>query len=229
MWPSAAKWHVTRDRFPSCSWFLRPWPLLNVDQVVYYDADGDATTLATTDYEVDTVAQPGRVVPAYGLGWPATRAQKPNAATADTYAGCAVPITAVNTTTNVLTVGVFVPANGDQVWLTTDGTTPTGLSTDTGYFVVGRDASAKTIQLALTSGGAAIDITGAGSGQHWLHPSGDTTLWFQARRAVLLLAAHWWEHREDQVDGGKLTSITTGLERLIASLHPGDDFQRSED
>lgn len=41
------------------------------------------------------------------------------------------------------------------------GTTPTGLTEGTVYFV--RDATADTFKVAATSGGVAIDITGAGS------------------------------------------------------------------
>lgn len=46
---------------------------------------------------------------------------------------------------------------------TTGGTTPTGVSLNTTYYVVG--LSGTTFNLSLTSGGSAIDITAAGSGR----------------------------------------------------------------
>jgi hypothetical protein len=55
-------------------------------------------------------------------------------------------------------------ANGDRVVVRAvdDSVLPTGLTADTVYFVVG--ASGATFQLALTSGGAAINLTADGAG-----------------------------------------------------------------
>lgn len=53
-------------------------------------------------------------------------------------------------------------ANGQVLHLRSGGTLPGGLAEDTDYYVVG--ATTNTFQLALTAGGAAIDITDAGSG-----------------------------------------------------------------
>lgn len=74
-------------------------------------------------------------------------------------------VAAVSTTSNRLT---FVAPHGfsqdDQVTITVTagGSVPTGLTYGTTYFV--RVVDAKTIELSATMGGAAIDITGAGSG-----------------------------------------------------------------
>jgi len=43
------------------------------------------------------------------------------------------------------------------------------------------------------------------------------------RRPVLLLAAHWFKHREDSVEKA-LSTIPTGVHDLIESLRPGDEF-----
>jgi len=223
----AAKWRVGREEFPLEQWTLRPWPLLSIDSIAYVDGNGDSQTLSSSRYIADTYETPGNVSPAYGYSWPAVREQ-PNAATADIYCGCAVPVTSTDASANAFGVGVYVPANATPVWLSTDGTLPEGLSADTTYYIVGRDASAKTIQLAATSGGAAIDFTDQGSGQHWLrlaHPD----VWDLARRAILLLCDHWWEHRGDQVESTPLREITYGVQRLLNKLHPGDDFVRDED
>ena len=57
-----------------------------------------------------------------------------------------------------------LPANTTQIELFTTGTLPTGLSTNTVYYVV--NASGTTYNVSLTSGGAAINTTAAGSGTH---------------------------------------------------------------
>lgn len=72
----------------------------------------------------------------------------------------------VDPATDVLSLdgGDFVE---DQVVrVRSTGTLPTGLAADTDYYIVNRDCDADTLQLASTSGGAAIDITDAGTGQH---------------------------------------------------------------
>lgn len=54
-------------------WCIRlPWaPLLGIDAVAYTDRNEAAQTVATADYEVDTVSEPGRVRPVSGKAWPA--------------------------------------------------------------------------------------------------------------------------------------------------------------
>lgn len=54
--------------------------------------------------------------------------------------------------------------DGDTVTLSTDGTLPGGLSTGTTYYVV--NAVQDFFQVSLTSGGDAVDITDAGTGNH---------------------------------------------------------------
>jgi uncharacterized phiE125 gp8 family phage protein len=51
-------------------------PLSSITSIKYLDSDGVEQTLAATDYTADTSAEPGAVVPAYGLAWPATRAER---------------------------------------------------------------------------------------------------------------------------------------------------------
>jgi hypothetical protein len=63
---------------------------------------------------------------------------------------------------------------GKQVYLTTTGTLPAGLSVDTAYYV--RDLTTTTMKLASESGGAAIDITDTGTGTHTVYsPVNGTT------------------------------------------------------
>lgn len=48
-------------------------PLITVDSLKYIDQDGTQQTLSSALYKVDIVSEPGRLTPAYGQSWPATR------------------------------------------------------------------------------------------------------------------------------------------------------------
>lgn len=77
--------------------------------------------------------------------------------------GTPVPFTAEDST-DFLTADQHGLTNGQQVvvWDTEGAVVPTGLVEGTIYFVVG--ATTDTLQLSLTSGGAAIDLTSDGGG-----------------------------------------------------------------
>lgn len=66
--------------------------------------------------------------------------------------------------TDFLTSVAHGRTNGERVKLSSTGTLPGGLSSSIVYYVVNKTTD--TFQLALTSGGAAVDITSAGSGTH---------------------------------------------------------------
>ncbi|MEO1063742.1 MAG: hypothetical protein AAFZ07_20180 [Actinomycetota bacterium] len=68
-------WQLTLDRFPGSRAAIRlprP-PLQSVTSVVYTDEGGSQQTLATSQYDVDTAGEPGRIVPAFDRCWPSTR------------------------------------------------------------------------------------------------------------------------------------------------------------
>jgi hypothetical protein len=85
--------------------------------------------------------------------------------------------TATDTINVQSAVGIFVSggglglANGDAVRLSGIGTAtaPGGLAFATTYYV--RDVTTSSLKLAATPGGAAIDITSAGTGQLIVHPA----------------------------------------------------------
>jgi uncharacterized phiE125 gp8 family phage protein len=64
-------WRVTLDHFDGAIKLVNP-PLLQVERVKFYGADGNQYLLAPQDYEVDAESEPGYIVPAPGLAWPAT-------------------------------------------------------------------------------------------------------------------------------------------------------------
>lgn len=66
-------------------------------------------------------------------------------------------------------------SNGDVLLLTTSNTLPTGLSLATPYYVINKTND--TFELSASSGGAAVDITGTGTGVHkWHNPTATVTL-----------------------------------------------------
>lgn len=70
-------WEVTLDGFPDAIELPNP-PILAVSYLKYYDTNGVLQTLATSDYVVDSVSEPGYVVPAAGTEWPDTDAESIN-------------------------------------------------------------------------------------------------------------------------------------------------------
>lgn len=75
---------------------------------------------------------------------------------------------AVDTGADTVTSASHGLANGTIVTYTTNGTVITGLTDLQSYYIVG--TATNTFQLSLTSGGAAIDLTGAGAGSHFFSP-----------------------------------------------------------
>jgi uncharacterized phiE125 gp8 family phage protein len=66
---TAQRWLHVADEWPTSDTIeLRPYPLLSVVEVRYTDDDGAETTIASTEYQVDTYSTPGRL---HMLnGWP---------------------------------------------------------------------------------------------------------------------------------------------------------------
>lgn len=73
-----------------------------------------------------------------------------------------------NSSTDFLTAVAHGMVNGDIFYITNSGgALPTGLSTDLKYFVINKTDD--TFQVALVSGGGAVDFSTAGSGTHSFH------------------------------------------------------------
>lgn len=65
-------WRLSMDCFPDVIRTPRP-PLTSVTSIAYTDTAGASQTLSASAYTVDTYSEPGRIVPAFGQSWPATR------------------------------------------------------------------------------------------------------------------------------------------------------------
>jgi uncharacterized phiE125 gp8 family phage protein len=74
-----AEWRLYLDQFPvsRCGErqdiLIEKCPVSTIDEIRYLDATGTQQTLATSQYRVDTISEPARISPAYGLTWPVTR------------------------------------------------------------------------------------------------------------------------------------------------------------
>lgn len=64
-------------------------PVLSVTHVKYVDSGGTLSTLATSAYQTDIYALPGRIVPAFGSVWPSIKPSELNAVLVEYEAGYA--------------------------------------------------------------------------------------------------------------------------------------------
>jgi uncharacterized phiE125 gp8 family phage protein len=82
-----ATWKLYMDEFPA-EIVLGKCPVATITSITYTDTAGSTQTLASANYQSSLVSpdSPGRIRPAYGLVWPATRG--------DTYDAVCVTFTA---------------------------------------------------------------------------------------------------------------------------------------
>jgi len=188
--------------------------LQSVSSITYVDDAGDEQTLDAEDYRVDVEREPGRITPAYGTTWPATRRQT-GAVTMELVAGHLTPATA-DKTANTLTAQGRTFANDDVVrLLNSGGKLPAGLAANTEYHVV--NASGSSFKLEATQGGSAIDFTDDGQGTHFVsNPSSGVADVEGLRAAIKLMVAHLYENREPVNIGNIVNEVPMGVEALIS-------------
>jgi uncharacterized phiE125 gp8 family phage protein len=68
----AQTFRLTLDKFPPAFRLEHP-PILAVEHIKFYDANGVRQILHPDDYLVDAKSEPGEIVPAPGRAWPATQ------------------------------------------------------------------------------------------------------------------------------------------------------------
>lgn len=72
-------WAVVMDSWPfSDVIYLPKAPLQAIDSITYYDTEDATVILADTEYEVDAISEPGRIVLAVGKSWPCTNLRQSN-------------------------------------------------------------------------------------------------------------------------------------------------------
>lgn len=163
-------------------------PLRKVESIQYTDVDGEVWTF--TDYTVDTVSEPGRIVLNDGVTWPSEDLRPNNPIKIRYWAGAIVPFTAT-ASSNTINVPDHPFSDGDKVRLSFSGELlPTGLAVGTDYYV--RDVTDSTFKLSLTSGGTVIDFTGDGNGNLFIGERPANII-----IGMLLLITDLYENRND--------------------------------
>jgi hypothetical protein len=218
-WPSRFGYRRGEDH--SILMDLRVCPVQSVDSVTYVDGSGDTQTLDPSLYESDTISEPGRVCPVWGGSWPYAR-QQPNSVQVTFTAGYATPFTA-NATTDVLTAFGRTYANDEKVRLSIAGwggyvgndtmpSLPPPFVPYTDYYVV--NSTGSQFQLSTSQGGAAIDITGTGSGDVNLIGEIPET----AIQAILFMVGHYWTNREAVSTDTISKEMELGVDPLLWDL-----------
>lgn len=201
---------VTFDAFPSGanSIELPFYPVTKISQITYVDNDGAEQTLATSVYELDEYSQPSKVYLKYNQSWPSTR-DEPNAVKVYFWGGHLNDFVA-DTGADTLTITDHHYSDGDSVVLfTAGGNAPGSLDEDVTYYVV--NSTANTIQLSLTEGGGAIDLTGSPSGVVFL---GDVPQ--ELMLCFEILTGLYYEHRESAIDT-VLHQLPFGVRALLSN------------
>jgi len=81
-------WYYYLDAFPCGDIIKLPiGPVSSISSVKYTDADGAVSTLAASNYEVDTVSIPARIVLKENSAWPSTTLKVVNGVTIEFVAG----------------------------------------------------------------------------------------------------------------------------------------------
>ena len=81
-----ATWRFSLDEFPCWDIRVPKPPLSSVTSITYVNSTGGNTTVASSDYAVDTYNEPGRITPVFNATWPSPRYQN-NAVTVTYVAG----------------------------------------------------------------------------------------------------------------------------------------------
>lgn len=161
----ATRLQQTFDGFPQpdCALRLSRGPVLAVTSVTYLDEDNTTQILDSSEYRVISERETSLIV---SDDWPDTLDQS-GSVTVTYWAGYASTFT-VNATANSLTLaGWPTLAVYDRVYLSNSGGyLPNSLTA--GAYYIKTIESDGSYTLSLTVSGATVDITGTGSGTHYL-------------------------------------------------------------
>ena len=146
-------------------------PLIQIVSIQYMAMDGSTQTMPPADYTVDQSCDPPRITPIFGKIWPIPMPQIGSVkVTFD--AGYSAAITADATANTVSAPAWKALSVGDNIRLSNSGgALPLPLQQKTDYFIQAV-VSPGVYTLAGSSGGAVIDLTGAGSGLNFIGQPG---------------------------------------------------------
>lgn len=159
----AARWKLTLDSPPSGPILLERGPVFNVISIKYIDMSGTQQTWAATEWVADLTTIPARITPRFGKDWPISLPQI-GSFEVIFEAGSAAPITADATADTITIKGPWPTlAVGDAArFSNSGGALPAPLAADTDYYIQSV-VSSGVYKVAATLGGAAIDLTTAGT------------------------------------------------------------------
>lgn len=130
--------------------------------------------ILAADY--NTVFPEGSIIPFAGKAVPTDYLECDGSAVSrTTYSGLFAALCPSGTfTVTIASPGVFSKVAhglvvGDRIHFKTTGALPTGLATNTDYYVISAGLTADAFEVALTPGGAAINTSGSQSGTHTLY------------------------------------------------------------
>jgi len=192
-------------------------PLAVLDAVKYYATSTDTlTTFSSSSYIVRKPwMQPGTVELHHDYDWPDENSDRREPIYIDFTAGFATPFTAAAGTDIITATGrTFTDGDSFQLSKASDATIPGGLAVNTVYYA--RDSSGATCKLAATSGGAAIDITDAGTGTFFVGEVPGSI-----KRAMLMLIGHWYRNRESVLAGSISKEIEMSVEACLGQSKYG--------
>jgi|CXWL01.1.fsa_nt_gi hypothetical protein len=197
-------------------------PLRAVQSITYVDSAGETQTLASSAYRVLGVVggvggdapAAGRIEPAYGTVWPSTL-DITEAVTVKYTAGFAVPVSTFDTSGDAVTAAGHDLVASDPARLSNSGgVVQSGLSLDLNYYV--KAPATDTLQLSLTDGGAAVDITAttAGTGTTFVGVIPPDII-----SALLLIVEHLYQNRSENSDF-EIFEMPLGADRLLQPFRP---------
>lgn len=215
----AGRYRMVLDDF-GCGVQLPVAPALQVVSVKYLDMAGVQQTMPSSDYAVDLVSEPGRITPGFGKIWPVILPQI-GAVEIVFDAGHAAPVTASAGADTVsvpawktLAVNDVMRFSSRDKTATGDGALPTPLVENMDYYVQSV-VSPGLYKLSLTAGGAAIDITAAGTGDNFVGVIP------QALKAwMLLTVGALYENRETFVIDQRITDAAIPSSFIDSLLDP---------
>jgi uncharacterized phiE125 gp8 family phage protein len=179
----AARYRYIMDSFPGPSLMGVPYgkpfgvpphaivlprsPAIQVEAIHYLDMAGQQQTVPADLYTVDRQLEPARITPVFGRIWPVPLPQI-GSVWVDFWAGYCAPVTA-DANANTVTVDGWPDLEvGAVVRLSNSGgALPVPLVGNRPYWVESVRASG-VYTLSASQSGAAINITGAGTGTHYL-------------------------------------------------------------
>ncbi len=140
-------------------------PLLNLGGIEYLDMAGTWQTMPPSDYTLDDSGPVPRITPVFGKIWPIPLPQM-GAVRVTFDAGYATPCRVDGS--GGIVVGLWKPlAVGDAIrFSNSGGALPAPLLADVDYYV--QSVAGQRISVAEQPGGAAIALTDAGTGSHYV-------------------------------------------------------------